>query len=92
MKYDINSEKVQQFLYFMKQELEEDSFEYFTDEQLLNKLELNKGDVKLTLYRCLRQKAFSGQIVIDGMTTPEIKTHFLELAIHYRPNHSTRCW
>lgn len=61
----------------------EKQYPYFTDEELLQRLELNNGDVKQTSYDCLIIKAESTGLSVSGLTTKDSSSYFKMLASKY---------
>ena len=67
----------------LKLNIMEKQYPYFTDEELLQRLELNNGDVKQTSYECLIIKAESTGLSVSGLTTKDSSSYFKMLASKY---------
>lgn len=67
----------------LKLNIMEKQYPYFTDEELLQRLELNNGDVKQTSYDCLIIKAESTGLSVSGLTTKDSSSYFKMLASKY---------
>lgn len=67
----------------LKLNIMEKQYPYFTDEELLQRLELNNGDVKQTSYDCLIIKAESTGLYVSGLTTKDSSSYFKMLASKY---------
>lgn len=67
----------------LKLNIMEKQYPYFTDEELLQRLELNNGDVRQTSYECLIIKAESTGLSVSGLTTKDSSSYFKMLASKY---------
>lgn len=67
----------------LKLNIMEKQYPYFSDEELLQRLELNNGDVKQTSYDCLIIKAESTGLSVSGLTTKDSSSYFKMLASKY---------
>lgn len=67
----------------LKLNIMEKQYPYFTDEELLQRLELNNGDVRQTSYDCLIIKAESTGLSVSGLTTKDSSSYFKMLASKY---------
>lgn len=67
----------------LKLNIMEKQYPYFTDEELLQRLELNNGDVKQTSYDCLIIKAESTGLSVSGLTTKDSSSYLKMLASKY---------
>ena len=67
----------------LKLNIMEKQYPYFTDEELLQRLELNNGDVRQTSYECLIIKAESTGLSVSGLTTKDSSSYFKLLASKY---------
>lgn len=67
----------------LKLNIMEKQYPYFSDEELLQRLELNNGDVKQTSYECLIIKAESTGLSVSGLTTKDSSSYFKMLASKY---------
>ena len=67
----------------LKLNIMEKQYPYFSDEELLQRLELNDGDVKQTSYDCLIIKAESTGLSVSGLTTKDSSSYFKMLASKY---------
>lgn len=70
-------------LEMLKLNIMEKQYPYFTDEELLQRLELNNGDVKQTSYDCLIIKAESTGLSVSGLATKDSSYYFKMLASKY---------
>lgn len=70
-------------LEMLKLNIMEKQYPYFSDEELLQRLELNNGDVKQTSYDCLIIKAESTGLSVSGLTTKDSSSYFKMLASKY---------
>lgn len=67
----------------LKLNIMEKQYPYFSDEELLQRLELNNGDVRQTSYDCLIIKAESTGLSVSGLTTKDSSSYFKMLASKY---------
>ena len=67
----------------LKLNIREKQCPYFSDEELLQRLELNNGDVRQTSYDCLILKAESTGLSVSGLTTKDSSSYFTMLASKY---------
>ena len=67
----------------LKLNIMEKQYPYFSDEELLQRLELNSGDVRQTSYECLIIKAESTGLSVSGLTTKDSSSYFKMLASKY---------
>lgn len=67
----------------LKLNIMEKQYPYFSDEELLQRLELNNGDVRQTSYECLIIKAESTGLSVSGFTTKDSSSYFKMLASKY---------
>ena len=67
----------------LKLNIMEKQYPYFTDEELLQRLELNSGDVRQTSYECLIIKAESTGLSVSALTTKDSSSYFKMLASKY---------
>lgn len=67
----------------LKLNIMEKQYPYFSDEELLQRLELNNGDVRQTSYECLIIKAESTGLSVSGLTTKDSSSYFKMLASKY---------
>ena len=67
----------------LKLNIMEKQYPYFTDEELLQRLELNNGDIRQTSYECLIIKAESTGLSVSGLTTKDSSSYFKMLASKY---------
>lgn len=68
--------------------LREDDVPFFTDQELEFYLNMNKGDIKETIYQCLCIKAEDTTIQLTGLSTGDSSKYFRRLASMYRPSNS----
>ena len=67
----------------LKPNIMEKQYPYFDDEELLQRLELNNGDVDRTSYDCLLIKAETTGLSVSGLTTQDSSSYFKMLASKY---------
>lgn len=67
----------------LKLNIMEKQYPYFDDEELLQRLELNNGDVDRTSYDCLLIKAETTGLSVSGLTTQDSSSYFKMLASKY---------
>lgn len=67
----------------LKLNIMEKQYPYFSDEELLQRLEMNNGDVRQTSYDCLIIKAESTGLSVSGLTTKDSSSYFKMLASKY---------
>lgn len=70
-------------LEMLKLNIMEKQYPYFSDEELLQRLEMNNGDVRQTSYDCLIIKAESTGLSVSGLTTKDSSSYFKMLASKY---------
>lgn len=67
----------------LKFNLRENQVPYFSEEELVQLLENNKGDVKKASYEGLILKAETTGLNVSGLTTKDSSSYFKMLASHY---------
>ena len=72
----------------LKMYIREESYPFFTDEELKAHLEANSNNVELTAYKLLIMKSEDTTLSVSGLSVADSSKYFLRLAQQHRPNHS----
>ena len=68
----------------IKKEIREEQSPYFDDDDFINYLQKNNGDVNATIYEMLIIKSEDSTISVSGLSTSDTSSYFKRLASRYR--------